>query len=245
MIVAEHAMLSHTRPYSTKSRSSPVVVRAVAAENKHQELYLRMRKSSVAATAGVLLASQLGGMPAFAELSGNGLEPSPLNLVLKERAQEIILESKANHDFDDLSHQDLTGAIFGEADLKQANLEGSDLRAAVFSRSVMYKANLSSCDMTDAMLDYVVLRGANMRGSILTNANLIRSDLGEIDATDADFTDAIIDKYQLKSICATASGKNPATGVDTRESLRCEDVTFYTGFNSGGVIQVKDAAKKN
>lgn len=41
---------------------------------------------------------------------GTGLEPSPLKLQLQPRVQEIILESKANHDGEDLSHSDYAGA---------------------------------------------------------------------------------------------------------------------------------------
>eukprot|EP00854_Cymbomonas_tetramitiformis_P005374 gene5374-6521_t len=53
-----------------------------------------------------------------------GLDPSPLGLELKERTQEIILESNAEHDGEDWSHEDLTGAIFGEASFKEANFQG-------------------------------------------------------------------------------------------------------------------------
>lgn len=234
-------------PRASAARALTCRVRAAANEKRDAPLRLlegvakQLRVSAaIAGTVGVLLSAQVDGAFAVNDQSlGSGMDSSPLNLTLKERVQEVIIESKADLQRVDLSHQDLTGAIYGEADLKEANLNGSDLRGAVFSRSVMYKANLSNCDMTDTMMDYVVLRGANLRGSILTNANFIRSDLGETEITDADFTDAIIDKYQLKYLCAAASGKNPATGVDTRESLLCEDVKFYEGFNSGGSIQVK------
>jgi hypothetical protein len=54
---------------------------------------------------------QLGSAPALAEgILGSGLDPSPLKLQLQPRVQEIILESKANHDGEDLSNQDLAGA---------------------------------------------------------------------------------------------------------------------------------------
>ena len=36
-----------------------------------------------------------------------------------------------------------------------------------------------------------------------------------------DWTDVIVRKDQLKLLCKDAKGKNPKTGVDTRESLAC------------------------
>ena len=51
------------------------------------------------------------------------------------------------------------------------------------------------------------------------------------DVTDADFTEAVIDRYQAIGLCDTASGTNPFTGVDTRDSLGCERLKRYEGFN--------------
>ena len=45
--------------------------------------------------------------------TATGLDPSPLNLKLKPRIQEIILESKASHDGEDFTNEDLTGMIPG------------------------------------------------------------------------------------------------------------------------------------
>lgn len=36
-----------------------------------------------------------------------------------------------------------------------------------------------------------------------------------------DWTDAVLSKTTLRQLCAIASGTNPKTGVDTRESLMC------------------------
>lgn len=36
-----------------------------------------------------------------------------------------------------------------------------------------------------------------------------------------DWTDAILRKDIVKQLCKTVSGKNPKTGVDTKESLMC------------------------
>lgn len=42
------------------------------------------------------------------------------------------------------------------------------------------------------------------------------------DVTGADFSDMLLDRFVQTSLCKKASGVNPKTGVDTRESLMCE-----------------------
>ena len=158
-------------------------------------------------------------------------EPSIMKLELKPRTQEVILETKAEHINEDFSHEDLVGAIYTEGDLRGSDFRGSDLRAAIFSRAIMPGVNLEGADMSNSFLDYVVLRGSNMRGVIAREANFVRSDLGDCDVTNADFTEAVIDRYQAINLCDNASGTNPFTGVDTRDSLGCERLKRYEGFN--------------
>ena len=109
----------------------------------------------------------------------------------------------------------------------------------------MPKARLARGDYTDAMFDYVVLRGADMHDSVFANANFIRSDLGEVDVTNADFSEALIDRYQRLSMCESASGTNPYTGVDTRDSLQCDTTKPYDGFNKGNKVAVVDPLGKD
>eukprot|EP00850_Spirogloea_muscicola_P010530 SM000062S19916 [mRNA] locus=s62:337104:337803:+ [translate_table: standard] len=57
--------------------------------------------------------------------------------------------------------------------------------------------------------------------AIFTNAILSGSQFEGADITGADFTDALVDNAQRLKMCRVASGTNPVTGVDTRESLFC------------------------
>jgi hypothetical protein len=199
------------------------------------------RRAFASASAGAYLAASVAGLglglasppSARASFLDEVQEPSPMGLKLKPRESEIILETKAEHINEDFSHSDLVGAIYTEGDLRGSDFSGSDLRAAIFSRAIMPGVNFEGSDMQNAFLDYVVLRGSNFRGVVATGANFVRSDLGDCDVTDADFSEAVIDRYQNIQLCETASGTNPVTGVDTRQSLMCDQMKRYEGFNKG------------
>ena len=75
--------------------------------------------------------------------------------------------------------------------------------------------------LVDANLGQSNLTGAKLRNANLTNAILSSARLDGADVTNADFSGVILRSDVLAKVCVNASGSNPATGVDTRESLMC------------------------
>lgn len=121
----------------------------------------------------------------------------------------------------DYSGQTLIKAEFGSVNLKGANFSGADLQGAVFNGSELVNANLHGVNFSNGIAYLSNLAGVDLSDAILTSAMLLKSNFRDAKVTGADFSFAVLDRTQTLQLCKTASGVNPITGVDTRESLGC------------------------
>merc|ERR1711974_544844 len=134
--------------------------------------------------------------------------------------------------------KDFSGASLEDQDFSDRNLVGKEFRGirgagvifknANLGSTSFFKADLSNADFSGADLSAASLEEAGLDGALLTGAVLQSSYLTSSvsDAKDikgADFSEAVMPSYTQKLLCGRkdATGTNPTTGIETRDSLMC------------------------
>ncbi|WP_225323154.1 pentapeptide repeat-containing protein [Synechococcus sp. RSCCF101] len=139
--------------------------------------------------------------------------PTPASAAM-DYAKQVLIEA-------DFSDRDLRGVTFNLTNLREANLSGSDLRGASLFGAKLQDADLSGTDLREATLDSAVFNGTDLSGAVLEDAFAFNTRFEDVRIEGADFTNVPLRGDVRKRLCATASGTNPITGRDTRDTLEC------------------------
>ncbi len=121
----------------------------------------------------------------------------------------------------DFSGQDLTDNDYTRADLTEANLSHANLEQVRLFTTHLDRANLEGANLKGATLDGATLIRANLKDAVLEGAYAISADFRGANIENTDFTDVLLEPRVNDLLCETASGTNPVTGRETRETLYC------------------------
>jgi uncharacterized protein YjbI with pentapeptide repeats len=157
---------------------------------------------------------RLWSATALALLIAAVLALPPAALAAMDYAKQVLIGA----DFHDTDLQNVT---FNLTNLRDADFHGSDLRGASLFGAKLQDANLSGTDLRGATLDSAVLQGTDLRNARLDDAFAFNTRFLDVRIDGADFSGVPLRGDALKSLCAVASGTNPFSGRETRDTLGC------------------------
>ena len=124
----------------------------------------------------------------------------------------------------DFSGSDLRGATFYLTDLQDADLSDCDLQNASLYGAKLKDTNLSNSNLREVTLDSAVLDGTDLTNTNLEDSFAYSTQFENVKIRGADFTNVFLPRDVVKEFCKDASGTNPFTNRETRETLECDYV---------------------
>ena len=122
----------------------------------------------------------------------------------------------------DFSGSDLQSATFYLTDLQDANLSDCDLQNASLYGAKLKDTNLSNSNLREVTLDSAVLEGTDLTNTNLEDSFAYSTQFENVKIQGADFTNVYLPRDVVREFCKDASGINPFTNRETRETLECD-----------------------
>ena len=93
-----------------------------------------------------------------------------------------------------------------------------------FSRTLSFltKPNLSNSNLREVTLDSAVLDGTDLSNTNLEDSFAYSTQFENVKIQGADFTNVFLPKDIIRKFCESATGTNPITNRETRETLECD-----------------------
>lgn len=116
------------------------------------------------------------------------------------------------------------GKDFTQVIAKGTTFANSNLQGCRFYKAYLVNTDFSGADIRGASLEDTSMDGATLDNALAAGAYFSKSLLDVKSMKGADFTDAQLPPKLLPRICERegfATGTNPKTGADTRDSLMC------------------------
>lgn len=122
----------------------------------------------------------------------------------------------------DLSSKDLSDSNFTLATLRKCDLHGATLVGLRLFRAKFLEVDLHGADLRYATLDSALFSDSNLNDANLEGAFAYHTRFEGTTIDGADFTDVLLRDDALNVLCEIATGTNPTTGRNTRDTLMCD-----------------------